>query len=130
MAINVIMEYMKNHGLPPNLKLYEAPINLGAGGVRVPIDLSESPSPLSLFFFDLADDQAPVCAVAELVWNRNEDGVRMCGHRFVLIRKADQERLNRHVLARQKDLGITSAPLKANWELLDRMTFENPEVKK
>lgn len=121
-----IMEHMKSHGLPPNLKLYEAPINLSAGGVRASIDLSESPSPLSMFFFDLADGQAPVCAVAELVWNRNEDGVRMCGHRFVLIRKSDQERLNRHVLSRQKDEGITPAPPKANWELLDRMTFGSP----
>lgn len=122
-----IMDYLKVHGLPPNLKLSEGAINLGAGGVRAPIDLSESPPQLSLFFFDLGDDQTPVCAVAELVWNRNEDGVRMCGHRFVQIRKADQERLNRYVLARQKDKGITTAAPKANWELLDRMTFESPE---
>lgn len=122
-----IIDYMKDQGLPPNLKLCELPVNLSAGGVRAPIDLSESTSPLSLFFLELADGQTPVCAVAEMVWNRNEEGVRMCGHRFVLIRKGDQERLNRHVLAAQNAQGITAAAPKANWELLDRMTREDPK---
>ena len=122
-----IMDYMKSQGLPPNLKLCEGLINLSAGGVRSSIDLSAPPAPLSLFLFDLADGQAPVCAVAELVWNRNDNGVHLCGHRFLQIRKCDQERLNRHVLSLQKDKGITSAAPKTNWELLDRMTFECPE---
>lgn len=119
-----IVDYMKNRGIPANLELCETPVNLSAGGVRISIEISESPSQLSLLFFDLADGHTPVCAVAELVWNRNEGGVQMCGLRFVQISKADQERLNLHIQSLQKERGITVAAKKVNWELLDRMTFE------
>lgn len=120
-----IAAYLKTQGLPPNLRLVETVVNLSAGGVGLSIELSESLSPLAMFFLDLDDGQPPVCAVSELVWNRSEGGMRMCGYRFVQVSKIDQERLGRHVLALKKEQGDTAPTGKVNWELLDRMNSED-----
>jgi c-di-GMP-binding flagellar brake protein YcgR len=124
-----ILNYVKTQGLPPGLKLQETSINLSAGGMCIAIETTESISPLSMIFIELDDGQPPVCTVAEMVWNRHEEGKRMSGHRFVQIRKADQERINRYVLSLQKDLGINASAPKINWELLDRMTSDGAERK-
>lgn len=124
-----IMDYMKSQGLPPNLKLRETPVNLSVGGIRLAIEAQEQPSPLSMFFLDIDGTLPPVCAVAEAAWERKDDKELLCGHRFIHILKADQERINRHVQAIQKNLGITVVSPKSNWELLDRMTFEVQEPK-
>lgn len=124
-----IMDYMKSQGLPPNLKLQEAAVNLSMGGIRLAVEPLEQPSPLSMFFLDVDGNLPPVCAIAESAWQHQEDAVTMCGHRFIHILKADQERINRHVQAVQKNLGITVGASKTNWELLDRMTFEGREQK-
>lgn len=118
-----ISNYLKTNGTPPNLKLTGTTVNLSAGGVGLSVDLKESLTPLSMFFIDFGDGAPPVCAVAELVWNRSEEGMRKCGYRFLQISKADQDRLGSQVLARQKDQGGSSSG-KVNWELLDRMNFE------
>jgi len=125
-----ITDYMKAQGLPPNLKLREAAVNLSMGGIRLEIEAQEQPSPLSMFFLEVDDKLPPICAVAEAAWERREGERIICGHRFIHILKADQERINRHVQAVQKQLGITAASTKTNWELLDRMTFEGPEPKR
>lgn len=124
-----IMDFMKSQGLPPNLKLRETAVNLSVGGIRLAIEPQEQPSPLSMFFLDVDGNIPPVCAIAESAWQHQEDAVLTCGHRFIHILKADQERINRHVQAVQKNLGITVATSKTNWELLDRMTFEGQESK-
>ena len=124
-----IMDYMKSQGLPPNLKLREVPVNLSIGGIRLTIEPQEQPSPLSMFFLDVDGNIPPVCAVAESAWQHQDDKELICGHRFIHILKADQERINRHVQAVQKNLGLTVDAPKTNWELLDRMTFEAQESK-
>jgi hypothetical protein len=83
-----------------------------------------------LFFLDVDGIIPPVCAVAEVVWENKDDKKNIvCGHRFIHILKADQERINRHVQDIQKKQGITAVTPKTNWELLDRMTFEGQETK-
>lgn len=124
-----LMDYMKSQGLPPNLKLREFPVNLSVGGIRLNVEAQEQPSPLSMFFLDVDGGIPPVCAVAEVVWEHKDDKKIVCGHRFIHILKADQERISRHVQAVHKDLGITTATSKTNWELLDRMTSEVQEKK-
>ena len=124
-----VMDYMKTQGIPTNLKLQEVAVNLSVGGIRLAIDTQQPPSPLSMFFLDVDGNVPPVCAIAESAWQHQEDAVTMCGHRFIHILKADQERINRHVQAVQKNLGITVEASKTNWELLDRMTFEGKESK-
>ena len=124
-----ILEYMNNQGLPPNLKLQETVVNLSAGGMCLAIEAHEAASSLALFFIDLDDGKLPVCTVAELGWNRHDSGKQLGGHRFLQIRKIDQERISRYVLAHQKDSGSGTAAPKVNWELLDRMTFQEPEKK-
>ena len=124
-----IMEYMKSQGLPPNLNLREVPVNLSMGGIRLAIEPQDQPSPLSMFFLDVDGNMPPVCAVAESAWQHQDDKELICGHRFIHILKADQERINLHVQAVQKKLGITVAASKTNWELLDRMTYEGKETK-
>lgn len=119
-----IMDYMNSQGLPPNLKLREVPVNLSIGGIRLTIEPQEQPSPLSMFFLDVDGKIPPVCAIAESAWQSQENEEIICGHRFIQILKADQERINLHVQAVQKNLGITVEPSRTNWELLDRMTFE------
>lgn len=124
-----IIDYMKSQGLPPNLKLQEAAVNLSVGGIRLAIENQELPSPLSMFFLDVDDNLPPVCAVAESAWQHQEDNITMCGHRFIHILKADQERISRLVQAIQKKAGISVDTSKTNWELLDRMTFAGQESK-
>lgn len=119
-----IVEYMKSKGLPPSVVLRETPVNLSMGGIRLSIGAPTPPLPLSLFFFDFDDGLPPVCALAESVWNRQENNELICGHRFIQILKADQERIGRFVQAVQRRQGIVNAAAaKTNWELLDRMTF-------
>jgi hypothetical protein len=121
-----IMDGMNTKGVRPNLKLQETLINLSSGGLRISIEALEPISPLSMFFLDLDADRPLVCAVAELVWSRHEKDNLVCGYRFMQIRKADQERISRYVQSIQKDQGITEAS-RTYWDLLDRMTNEEPE---
>lgn len=122
-----IMDSMNTKGMRPNLQLQETPINLSAGGIRIAIDAPEPVSTLSMFFLDLDADQPLVCAVAERVWNRHENGKLVCGYRFMQLRKADQERISSYVLSIQKERGITTTASRTYWELLDRMTNVEPE---
>lgn len=103
--------------LPPRLKLSSTCMNLSAGGFR--IDLSTEPTHLALVVIDLQDEKTPVCAVAELIWRKQdeEQDTIKCGHRFVEILKEDQDRLAAYV---EKISGGRSSKLKHR-ELLDRM---------
>jgi len=121
-----IMDGMNTKGIRPNIKLQETLINLSAGGIRIAIEAQEPVSPLSMLFLDLDASQPLVCAIAELAWSRLENNLLVCGYRFMQIRKTDQERISRYVASIQKDQGITTAA-KTYWELLDRMTNEDPE---
>lgn len=122
-----IMEYMQANGLPPNFVLQDTPVNLSNTGIRHTIDFQMHPSSLSMFIIDVNDGLLPVCALAELVWKSAEKNELTCGHRFIHIQKADQERLSRHVQAERKRLGLPLPTSKNNWELLDRMTFERDQ---
>lgn len=120
-----IVEYMKAKGLPPAVVLHETPVNLSVGGIRISLGAATTFVPLSLFFFDLDDGLPPICTLAETVWHTVENNELICGHRFIQIRKSDQERIGRYVQAVQKQSGIaTVTAAKTNWELLDRMTFD------
>ena len=116
--------HTRKETLPATFKLQELPINLSAGGIRLIDDINELVSPLSMFFIDVQDNLPPVCAVAELVWNRVEDGKRISGYRFIHILKNDQERIGRCVQGVQKKSGMTATTPQVNWELMDRMTYE------
>jgi hypothetical protein len=102
---------------PPRLKLTSTVINLSAGGFGV--DLTTEPTHLALVVIDLQDERSPVCAVAELIWRKQNDErqVTACGHRFVEILKEDQERIASLV---EKTSGIHSPGAKLR-ELIDRM---------
>lgn len=102
---------------PPRLKLLPTAINLSAGGLR--IDLASEPGHLALVVLELDDGQPPVCAIAELIWQKREEEQNLlrCGHRFVEILKEDQARIAAVV---EKLTGTRSASLKQR-ELLDRM---------
>ncbi len=79
--------------IPPHLKLHQTGINLSAGGVG--FESIGIPTPLSIMVIDLLDQKPPVCAVAELIWQRqNEERTLVrSGHRFIEIRKEDQTRI-------------------------------------
>jgi c-di-GMP-binding flagellar brake protein YcgR len=115
---------MKSQGVPANLVMREATINLSAGGVRVVCEAKVAPSHLSLFFFGLDDNQIPVCALGELAWNRIENDARMCGYRFIQISKADQKRIVSYIQSFLKRQNVAVSLHKANWELLDRMMYD------
>jgi hypothetical protein len=121
-----IMDGMKAHGARPSVNLQEMAVNLSAGGIRISIEALEPASPLSLFLLDLDASQPLVCAVAETVWVRHEKDQHICGYRFVQISKADQERIGRFVLSLQKNQGLDAPAPRVNWELVDRMTNEEP----
>ena len=102
---------------PPRLKLTSTAINLSAGGFR--INLAAEPTHLALVVIDLQDEMRPVCAVAELIWRKQNDELQLtaCGHRFVDILKEDQERIAAFVdkLAGGRVSGVRHR------ELIDRM---------
>jgi hypothetical protein len=99
---------------PPRLKFTNTAINLSAGGFR--INLAAEPTHLALVVIDLQDEKSPVCAVAELVWRKQNEELQLttCGHRFVDILKEDQERLEEKVAGRRISGGKQR-------ELIDRM---------
>ncbi len=108
------------------LELTSGEINLGAGGFRHIIDKSEPYSDLAMVFIDLEQGTPPICAVAELLWRRSlpdEDKIAV-GQRFILIRKADQERIQAYIQHCQKKQSKKTIRQKNNWELLDRMFHE------
>jgi hypothetical protein len=125
-----IVEYMKSKGLPPTIVLHDTPVNLSIGGIRLSIGATTNPSPLSIFFFDVADSLQPVCALAETVWNKQENDELICGHRFIQILKSDQERIGRYVQDVQRKSGIAATTPRTNWELIDRMTSDSQEPKR
>jgi len=104
---------------PPRPKLISMDLNLSAGGVR--LEIMNEPSHLSLLVLDLQDEKPPVCAVAELIWKKQdeESPIIRCGHRFVEILKEDQERIATVV---DKAAGGRSAGVKHR-ELIDRMAL-------
>jgi c-di-GMP-binding flagellar brake protein YcgR len=115
---------MKSQGVPANLTMQDSTINLGIGGIRVECETRLNPSPLSLFFLGLDDNNIPVCALGDLVWERLEKDMRMCGYRFILVNKADQERIGSYIQSLHQQQKIAAPKPKANWELLDRMVYE------
>lgn len=123
-----IITYRKNHGAVPNLKLVETDVNISAGGIGLSVGLKDTLSTLSMFFFDLEDGQPPVCALAEIVWSRKEEASQRCGHRFIQIMKSDQQRLGKYVQALRKSQGLPDNS-RTNWELLDRMIFQEDTKK-
>lgn len=102
---------------PPRLKLQETPLNISAGGIR--FHLNTPPTPLAFVVVDIQDGGPLICTVAELVWQqtRSEDGLLVCGHRFLEILKEDQARLAAFV----DKMGGSGSRIKDNWDLQDKM---------
>jgi hypothetical protein len=122
-----IMDGIHAKNSRPNIKLLAIPINLSVGGMRIDVEALEPVFPLSMFFLELGARQPLVCAVAELVWFRLEQDNHVCGYRFVQIRKADQELINRFVLSHYKSQGQAAPASKINWDLVDRMSIEQSD---
>jgi hypothetical protein len=97
-----VLEYLRNDGDLPGLDLQEMAINLSVGGIGLSVAADAPPTPLSIFFIAL-DEGVPVCTLAERVWEKNVGERVSCGLRYISILKADQERINRRVLASAGD---------------------------
>lgn len=108
-----------------DLELASGQINLGIGGIRYLAESDEQQTELALVFVELEPGKPPLCAVAEQLWRRTlpDDGGIAIGRRFVLIRKADQDRLRLFIQQHHKKKGQRNKPRKNNWELLDRMLY-------
>jgi c-di-GMP-binding flagellar brake protein YcgR len=127
-----VMNSMSVPGAVERLALAPREINLGAGGIRYLIEPGEQQTDLSMIFLDIKDGLAPVCVVAEQLWKRtlpDSEGIAS-GRRFVLITKADQERLQKFSTAKLKKLGRKTKLDRTNWELLDRMIYDSEQHKK
>jgi len=124
-----VMEHMKMNGIPANLILKSATVNLSISGIRLSTEEQTIVNPLSMFFLDLGDGLFPVCAIAEVVWDRKDDSELVCAHRFIQIQKADQQRLSRFVLDSQRQQGLQVQDIKVSAQLLDRMTLSPSKSK-
>lgn len=124
-----VMDGMRTLGVRPKLVLKETGVNLSMGGLRILVDPEETIFPLAMFFLDLDAGQPLVCAVAELVWMQRKEDFLACGYRFMQISKADQERINKFVLALRAEQGLPVPAARPHWELLDRMSMADPEQK-
>ncbi len=118
-----IMERLRNNEVLPGLVLQETEINLSAGGIRLTVDASSRPTPLSMFFVAV-DEGLPVCALAETVWEQRVDEVVRCGFRFIHILKSDQERINSLISDMTRINGGTPLDYKRNWVLVDKMVAD------
>lgn len=119
-----VMEHMKMNGIPANLVLKSTAVNLSVSGIRLTSEEQSVVNPLSMFFMELDDGLLPVCAIAEMVWDRKDDNEMVCAHRFIQIQKADQQRLNRFVRDTQRRMGIVAQEYKISAQLLDQMTIK------
>lgn len=115
-----VMDRLRNNETLPGLVLRETLVNLSAGGVGLTVDISNRPTPLSMFFIAL-DEGQPVCALAEMVWEKRVDGELQCGFRFIHILKTDQERINSCIGDSIQKAGGTPLDYKRNWVLVDKM---------
>lgn len=114
-------------GNTANLELEPCQLNLGIGGLRSVVDLSERQYDLSMVFIELEAGKPPVCAVTEQLWRRSlpdDEGIAI-GRRFVVIRKQDQTRIQHHIEHQLKKQGKKLKQQKNNWELLDCMFREH-----
>lgn len=100
-------------------------LNLSAGGVRFEVEGEVDVSDLYLIEIDLEDGGAPVSVVAETVWFRTEETRTVCGNRFILILKKDQERLIRLITDCLDRDGKGVSGFSSNEELLDKMIFSD-----
>jgi c-di-GMP-binding flagellar brake protein YcgR len=75
------------------------PINLAAGGIRLPLKTPVVAAELALMFLSLGDQQGIICAMAEVVWTGRPaaDGMQPTGLRFLNILEHDQQRIDRVV---------------------------------
>lgn len=118
-----VMGHLSSNGTLPGLILQETSINLSAGGIGLTVELSNRPTPLSMFFIAL-DDGLPVCALAETVWEQRVDEGLRCGFRFIHILKTDQERINSCVNDLIRKDGGANLDFKRNWVLVDKMVSD------
>jgi c-di-GMP-binding flagellar brake protein YcgR len=105
--------------------LVRCAVNLSAGGIRFETVGTVAVADLHLVDIDIEDGEAPLCAVAETVWVRQEGDATVCGNRFIRILKRDQDRLVRLIVDRLGSQGKSLASFSSNWELLDRMIFSD-----
>lgn len=122
-----LQDKLKTGNAATQLELTPSQINLGMGGLRSVVTPHERHHDLSMVFIDLEAGHPPVCAVAEQLWRRtlpDDEGVAI-GHRFVLIRKDDQMRIQHHIAHTLKKQGRKLKNSKRNWELLDQMFYSN-----
>lgn len=119
-----ISDYLKTRGVPSGLEMREETVNLGVGGIRVVQEAKGNQALLLLFIIELNDNALPVCALGDLVWDRFENGVRVCGYRFIHISKTDQERIRGVIQSLWKQRNIAVPQPSVTWELLDRMMHE------
>lgn len=118
-----VMDHLRTNGELPGLVLRKTLINLSAGGVGLTVEANNRPTPLSMFFVSL-DEGLPVCALAEMVWEKRVDGGLSCGFRFIHILKADQERINSCISDSVRKGGGTHLDYTRNWVLVDKMVAD------
>lgn len=74
-------------------------LNLSPSGIRFTLQPPVEPSDLCLMLLDLGDSNAPICALAEIVWatEKNAEGTVHAGMQFIGIMKPDQKRIERFI---------------------------------
>ena len=118
-----VIDYLRNNSTLPGLQLKEMDIDISAGGIGLLCEAGIRPTPLSMFIVMIGEG-APVCALAEMAWEHQEpDGFR-CGYRFIQIRKADQERIDKCVCELVRKSGGVYLDYKRNWVLMDQMVSD------
>ncbi|MEJ2470480.1 MAG: PilZ domain-containing protein [Desulfuromonadales bacterium] len=87
------------------------PINLAAGGLRLPLDPPVEPAELVLVYLSIGDKQGIVCTLAEVVWVGSEgpDGRVPAGLRFLNILEKDQSRIDAVVKNLRDLLNLSNA---------------------
>jgi hypothetical protein len=120
-----LTSYIESRGVPSEVKMEDAAINLSACGLRCTISKATGKAPplLSVFLLDLGERRPLICTVAELIWTKDNALERVGGYRFILIRKKDRDLIARYVRSIAPELDIQN-DFKKNWELLDRMFSE------
>jgi hypothetical protein len=117
---NRVIAFLHNHAVLPGLVQIETEINLSVDGIGFIVDENIKMTPFSMFFVSL-DEESPICALAETVWEKRVGGRLHCGFRFINILKSDQDRINTCARTLTLKNGGTYIDYKRNWALVDGM---------
>jgi hypothetical protein len=90
------------------------PVNLSASGIRLVMKTPVTSNDLCLMLLELADDEKPICTLAEVVWTApaGDERQKIAGLQFLNILQQDQERIDHFIKTARPAGGRLNSPIR------------------